>query len=118
MTMKKKVKKLWVEALRSGNYKQGKYGLKREDEFCCLGVLCDLHAKENSRNWEPIPYDKFEMYGGQTAILPVVVRKWAGLDQSVPVLKSPKDDSTLDAVVLNDGGATFAQIADLIEAQL
>lgn len=31
----------WLEALRSGNYKQGKFGLRTGDTFCCLGVLCD-----------------------------------------------------------------------------
>ena len=32
----------WVEALRSGKYKQGRRTLRnRNDEFCCLGVLPD-----------------------------------------------------------------------------
>jgi hypothetical protein len=33
----------WVDALRSGKYKQGVNSLKREDgSFCCLGVLQDV----------------------------------------------------------------------------
>ena len=32
----------WVEALRSGNYEQGKDSLREGDQFCCLGVLTDL----------------------------------------------------------------------------
>ena len=33
----------WVEALRSGKYKQGKGFLRSiNDEFCCLGVAYDL----------------------------------------------------------------------------
>ena len=44
--MKKRVKKLWVEALRSGGYKQGRKRLRYGDTYCCLGVLCDLYRKE------------------------------------------------------------------------
>lgn len=36
----------WVAALESGDYKQGSLCLRRvtdaEDEFCCLGVLCEV----------------------------------------------------------------------------
>ncbi len=39
----KKVKKQWLEALRSGKYKQGKDSLIKETNdgfsYCCLGVL-------------------------------------------------------------------------------
>lgn len=40
--MKPALKTKWVEALRSGGYKQGFGQLKRDDAFCCLGVLCDV----------------------------------------------------------------------------
>jgi hypothetical protein len=33
----------WVEALRSGKYKQGRGGLRdTRFHYCCLGVLCDV----------------------------------------------------------------------------
>ena len=32
----------WVAALRSGDYKQGLGRLRHGDEFCCLGVACDV----------------------------------------------------------------------------
>ena len=42
--MNKALKKKWVNALRSGEYKQGRVALynKGYDSFCCLGVLCDV----------------------------------------------------------------------------
>ena len=43
--MKKEIADKWVEALRSGKYKQGKSALKKDDSFCCLGVLCDIIGK-------------------------------------------------------------------------
>src|SRR5688572_29009191 len=53
--MKKRIKKLWIEALKSGEYSQGKGRLRRQDScfdtdsivdsYCCLGVLCDVLEK-------------------------------------------------------------------------
>lgn len=44
--MNQEIKKRWVAALRSGDYKQGTGALRNADnKFCCLGVLCDLHSK-------------------------------------------------------------------------
>jgi hypothetical protein len=49
MKLDKKVKHKWLKALRSGKYEQGQFYLKRNDRFCCLGVLCDT-VKPNK--WE------------------------------------------------------------------
>lgn len=42
--MDPEMKKRWVEALRSGKYKQGKGRLHDEvhDTYCCLGVLNEI----------------------------------------------------------------------------
>lgn len=44
--MDQELKKRWVEALRSGKYKQGNGVLldhtETGQELCCLGVLCDV----------------------------------------------------------------------------
>ena len=40
--MDKKLKRKWLEALRSGKYKQGNTFLNRNNKFCCLGVLADI----------------------------------------------------------------------------
>lgn len=41
--MRNVTKEEWVTALRSGEYRQGKGFLRNsDDEYCCLGVLCDL----------------------------------------------------------------------------
>lgn len=39
--MKPEVKKRWLEALRSGRFRQTRVGyLQHKTAFCCLGVLC------------------------------------------------------------------------------
>ncbi len=44
MAMDPELKKKWVAALRSGEYKQGRNRLHRkvDNSFCCLGVLCEV----------------------------------------------------------------------------
>lgn len=120
--MNPEVKTLWVNALRSGDYEQGTHVLRRNateaetiSEYCCLGVLCELAVKANI-----IPearYDGFYYTYGVTddkhsAYLPRIVMRWAGLNDENPVC------GTDNLVTLNDGGYSFEQIADAIEANL
>ena len=57
--MNKDYKEKWLEALRSGNYVQGCGQLKSyNNEFCCLGVLCDVVSKNNEIfKWDGIKFD-------------------------------------------------------------
>lgn len=54
--MDQEIKVKWMNALNSGKYKQGKCVLRKHDEYCCLGVLCDLFRKDHMRDdyahWE------------------------------------------------------------------
>jgi len=43
--MNPRIKQRWLDALRSGEYKQTMENLQDMNGFCCLGVLCDLHAQ-------------------------------------------------------------------------
>ncbi len=59
----------WTAALRSGDYPQGKHTLKTvADRYCCLGVACDLAAREGV-------LDAFD----QPATLTKSVQDWLGL---------------------------------------
>jgi hypothetical protein len=49
--MNKERKTNWTTALRSGNYKQTVGMLRDSKGFCCLGVACDLVAKEGGGKW-------------------------------------------------------------------
>ena len=56
--MDKKVKKLWVTALRSGKYKQTTGKLIRRDgskpSYCCLGVLAKVQGAEFDKYGYPL----------------------------------------------------------------
>ena len=117
--MNKKVKKKWLKALRSGEYKQGNSYLRIDDTFCCLGVLCDIHSKETNRNWQK---SKGEYrYVGRPYDIPDIVLRWAGLS-----LANVGDNYRCVAykgkkkhlAAVNDDGYSFKQIANIIESQL
>lgn len=42
--MNKVIKTKWINALRSGRYKQCKGRLKKGDGYCCLGVLAKVQG--------------------------------------------------------------------------
>ena len=110
--MNKRVKKMWVAALRSGEYEQCRKVLRNgEGGFCCLGVLCDLYAKETGDS-EGEAFDSID-----NELAPCVT-EWAGLADSNPIL-----GSNLCATGHNDGwknikAKTFTKISNLIQRYL
>jgi hypothetical protein len=40
--MDAELKAKWVAALRGGEYEQGRWHLRENRKFCCMGVLCDV----------------------------------------------------------------------------
>ena len=130
MTINKERVRLWVDALRSGEFKQGKFFLERimsdgSHEFCCLGVACRVamaHGLELGIAEIPskaFSYTVLAFKGEQgisDACLPSIVAWWFGLSSNEPVVFH--DDGTTDALItLNDDKEwDFNQIADILEA--
>lgn len=114
--MKKRIKRLWIKALRSGTYAQAYQALRVKDKFCCLGVLCDLHARETGKRWKSLAGGT-HAYAGESCTLPAVVFEWAGLTDDDPKL-GRSHNSVIRAAALNDRGVNFNRIADRIEKHL
>ena len=109
--MNQDIKTRWIAALRSGKYKQGRDGLKNDDgTFCCLGVLCEVMGI--------IPDG--DQYEGEDAFLPKSIMEATGLtnDASLADDVAFRDSARYSLVELNDAGADFNFIADVIEKQL
>ena len=111
--MKKTVMKKWVSALRSGKYKQGTGRLRdSDDQFCCLGVLCDLHRRETGKGrWRDETYIAGDDFHHE--ITPNAVAAWAGLHAQDPILPEDFEYGTL--ALLNDANVPFDDIANHIE---
>ena len=126
--MKKLWADKWVAALRSGNYKQTQGRLKKEDAFCCLGVLCDIVKDKVKGKWvktEEASYyagaDIFAIENGlknEDEIIPEEVMNLTGLKTpSGHLAKKENLAGDIDSLVdLNDAQKyNFEQIADVIE---
>lgn len=107
------IKKKFTEALRSGDYIQGQGALRRPKmdgtyEWCCLGVLCDLHQKAvGEKTWTATGYYN------ELSALPPVVGQWAGLSSANPIIRET------NLIRMNDmTKLSFNSIADLIDTYL
>lgn len=90
--MNEDIKAAWVKALRSGEYRQGTGRLRSvDDEFCCLGVLCDVVKKDERspfhKAWHWFKGLSAWIFGkpedrtaGSNAFLPTAVHEWVGLE--------------------------------------
>lgn len=106
--MKKEIKAKWVAALRSGDYIQGSGQLRDfENNFCCLGVLCNIHAIENPDF--AATQSQLELYDGRVWDLSPKLVKWSGLDD-YDILVSMNDGDEN-----GQGSLSFNEIADYIE---
>jgi len=107
--MNQEIKQRWIEALRSGEYQQGKESLYHCGKFCCLGVLTDLYIKEHGLQWKQDSADlwSFEEEGG---VLPRSVQKRSGIDFPNPTILSDRATDHNDNYDLS-----FNEIAALIE---
>lgn len=109
--LKPEVKSLWVAALRSGKYRQGRGVLNSDGKFCCLGVLCEVLNIPSTMG------DNAVFYGGQASFLPDSAMLLSGLTCPYGAAITIRD-RVQSLVTHNDSGVTFAEIADAIETQL
>lgn len=121
--------RLWIRALRSGEFTQTRSRLRKsfgagQHNHCCLGVVCELYSAtvggffmENdifiSDFYDSKPY-AFSTHGFKfdpvqdTHMLSDAMLKWLGLS----------DNAQSALVGANDSGWTFDQIANWLESAL
>jgi hypothetical protein len=117
--MTKAMAKRWVAALRSGKYKQGKNALcstepdGMDPTFCCLGVLLDT---EWDGYWVPAVGCVLDgrlcwaIDGLAILVIPHTAQSMLGISGG-----GEFDNALRPLAYYNDTGASFEQIADLIE---
>jgi len=116
--MNKEIAKKWVEALRSGNYKQGHCQLRSTDnKYCCLGVLCDLYTQATGAQWIRKDRAEYQIHF-DSKILSPSVREWSGMQSTTGRYENLDTCDKTDLTVDNDYGKTFQEIADIIEKHM
>lgn len=139
--MKKDIAKKWVKALRSKKYRQATGVLKTKNKagkvsHCCLGVLCELYQQEQSKAKKPLmktaDYSAREFgyglprtsrvfeFADSNVSLPARVQRWAGIKDDVGSFRGnftmEHGQQCLHSLAeLNDNGARFSTIANIIE---
>lgn len=121
LQMNTEIRARWTAALRSGRYRQGTTALRTGDEFCCLGVLCDLAEQDGVTQAHADGTVGGYSYDGYPDLLPPSVRDWAGLGDRGPEVTIQDWDDTgvpadMELTALNDDERwDFARIADAID---
>lgn len=101
--MKKTLKNKWTEALKSKKFEQGTGAFCRNNQYCCLGVLCEISALP-----KVVVHNDTE-YMGRSATFNHHMNEYFGLDY--------KQTNVL--MDLNDAHRkTFDEIADWIETNI
>lgn len=122
--MNQDIKARWLTALRSGKYEQGRTLLRQfdgtKDLFCCLGVLLD---QESVGEWKK---HDIELFGRSRDSIAYYCETFLDEDNHMLCDLSYKRLTSYgmerqhqhDLIAMNDGGKTFAEISDWIEANL
>lgn len=121
--MNENVKK-WVAALESGEFQQVKGFLRAGDQYCCLGVACELYRREvGGVHWRDIGGEHLgvkelclDFGGSASSWLPTQVREWLELRTTNGHFARPEETPN-SLASLNDKGATFKEIAAVIRSE-
>jgi hypothetical protein len=107
----KEHRKLWVEALRSGKYKQAQSCLRNHrGAMCCLGVACEISGLGSFKS-DGVFVDTEGRSSDQN--LTPLVKSWLGLKGE----GGAWGDDGKSLWYRNDHGAPFSDIADIIESE-
>lgn len=108
--------KRWLEALRSGEYKQGRGMLRSQNGYCCLGVVCDLIDPEAWKTQIKRDYPYCWRSSEQQELFPVDLEtSLSDTELDMLGLDHDQQESLMD---MNDNGYSFYDIADEIEKMM
>jgi hypothetical protein len=104
--MTSELKQRWIDALLSGKYRQGVGKLRTEtNEYCCLGVLCDISGagewQKRDKGWYYVVSESAD-----NALLPT------GIADEL------RDGMQSHLSYRNDQGDSFKQIVEFIKDRL
>ena len=96
----------WEEALESGDYKKGtRYLRSKDDEYCCLGVACELFDGDSELG------GKRYLYGNQSATATFRVVSALGLYSENGLHK----DGASSLARINDSSYSFEPVISAIK---
>lgn len=104
------IRNRWMEALRSGKYKQTRYKMQDSEGYCCLGVLCDVVDPDG---WKASPFAGLAfLHNGNEVYPPAEVQAKAKLNYGELYGEIP--DSRWLAKLNDNFQLSFEEIAEAI----
>jgi hypothetical protein len=122
--MNKRVKDMWLKALRSGEFKQCRGFLAKNDKYCALGVLSILAVLEGICTFNDLK--GVGTFDNRRFTLSYNVMKWAEIAQDDERFLDPDEHEVIlnikgkstSVLELNDKGMSFKKLATIIERHL
>lgn len=113
----------WIAALRSGEYKQAKERLRIGNDFCCLGVACNLY---DPKKWKALPdhefafrsHDDTTAWDAKVSLSDEVMDHFMLQDEDGGYREFKPTQNYHTLAGANDSGQSFKQIAKIIEKEL
>lgn len=105
----------WLQALESGEYKQGSGALVKDNCFCCLGVACELFIPE-TKTFDGIYVQYGTTNDSYHGVAPYSVVDLLNLNSQNGEIKYSEIGGVDSLAELNDRGSNFASIAAFIRA--
>lgn len=110
--------RIWIDALYSGKFPQGKNALQSSTGYCCLGVACKVLIPENKLEYFFDGLGNKLLNGGLANDQPYAPEWLSRINSDFMIKLEPtckKNEKVECLIGLNDlGQATFPEIADLL----
>ena len=113
--MKSELKAKWLEALRSGKYRQKKKALRTDLGFCCLGVLVDV-AEGGSDTSKPPLWKKHFTWQVRHKVQRGPARDCDGT--ILPETYGLTSGDILELTRINDTSDDFTRVIEYIEENI
>lgn len=107
----------WLDALRSGEYKQGRGTLRSDNNFCCLGVACDIAKEDLGIDWGIVQHSSEMTFDKEVNLLPVSVKDWLGIDYPGGNILIGENNYPVTAINDRWAEGDFGYIADALERE-
>ena len=115
--MKKSISKIWIKALRSGEFNQGSEFLEKDGKYCALGVISLLSLMGGQCTYNSD--GGVGLFDNKRSGLSFNTMKWAKISNflkaDAPFAPFHLNGKISSIAQMNDSGMNFNQIADLIE---
>ena len=108
----------WVQALRSGEFKQTIGHLRDEVGYCCLGVAAELTEVPSEPNDDGVYSYIFPSITGTPELIRVDLPSSTMLALDIEASRNGCEDFIRRVIDMNDTEVPFDEIADFIEKSL